>query len=436
MTDQLLLSRIDRLDENLGRVDSSLTRMREWQVQLQAAGQVARPVSDDYWNHLDMEVRRKFRDHRTELASLRKRVVTAPGGTAAGVQAENRDSWAAFVKVHEDSSRLFDECLDFIGGLAFRRTGLDDAGTCELADALILSVAREAYAESWNFLTVPSLREVAVKSRARLSRIRFPEWTVWTLPFTAYALGLEVIEEKPLSHFVAAQARAWPRRRVARRHVPVLTAEIFGAFVMGPAYGHAGLELRFDLANAYHEDEAHPAVSSRVHVVLRALRLMEAGSDRAWSDRVDALEDQWNAALSHAKPKGQMRDRQDALEGLVDAALPVMNTNLNLTAEYESGYWTEAKRLYTQWRRQARNSQALDALTGVPGNMTKPRDVLNAAWLLRAERPSDLVRIESAVSDMCAKLLPGVLNGHAASPGTGLGGPGGLGGQQPIPASP
>jgi hypothetical protein len=407
MTDELLVSRIDRLIENLQRVDNSLLRLQTWQVTLAKQGELT-ALADNMWGHLNKRVRNRFRDHKTS---------SSPG--------RRRNPWAAYAELERDSAQLFDECLEFIGGLAFRRTGLDDAGMCELADALILSCAQESYAVAWNFLTVPSLRDVVTKSRARLSRIRFPEWTVWTLPFTAYPLGHEVIEDRDMSPLIEDRVQRWPRRR-ARRHVHVLLAEIFGAYVMGPAYGYAGIQLRLDPADAFSNDAEHPAAASRVYVVLKALEMMNG----RWSDRVQTLRQQWSAALEAAKPSGRMPDSVETLDELVEAALAYFEGTLNNPhARYRQDLWLKAQRLAMTWGREARNSVQTDALSTDPPSLTGPRDVLNASWLLREARPRDTSRIETAATLMLRGLL-----------GAPSGGPGGLVGtgqasQQPIPAS-
>jgi hypothetical protein len=205
MTDALLLARIGSLDENLKRVDESLERLKTWQDDLERSGSSEDRVADALWHKIDMEVRRKFGNERTALDQLRNDL-------AAGKATQNgRNAWTRYSEVRDDCEQLFDECLEFIGALAFRRTGLDAKRMCQLADALILACALEAYAQSWTFLTVPSLRDVVTKSQLRLSRLRFPDWTVWTLPVIAYVLGLEVMTEQPVAELVDRRRKGWKR---------------------------------------------------------------------------------------------------------------------------------------------------------------------------------------------------------------------------------
>lgn len=402
MSDALLLARIGSLHENLARVDESLKRLRDWQTQLERA-QPGDRVAGDLWHTIDFEVRRKFALERKRLEKLRNDVQAANGGGATS----STDLWTRYARVRDESEQLFDECLEFIGALAFRRTGLDEERMCQLADALILALAREGYAQSWAFLTVPSLRDVLSKSRLRLSRIRFPEWTLWTLPVTAYALGHEVMAGQDVAELVAHGMDTWARQDVAGRHVPVLIADVFASYLMGPAYGHAAIRLRLDPSRAYSEDAKRPAEASRAHVVLATLRRMDARGDGDWKRQVTALGEQWDGSLAAARPTGSPPDSPAALDELVDEAVTHFGEALNLTAQYDAGAWNLAKGLYQRWRDEAQRSDAA-ALSDEPApdeQLLGARDVLNAAWLMRLDRPRDTTRIEQAATKMCRRIL-------------------------------
>ena len=399
MSDPLLLARIEVLDENLARVDESLKQLHAWQDDLERQNANETPLADDLWGYLELEVSRDARNKRKKLKQLQAQLLQ-PGANGAP------DAWATYAGLRDDSERLFEECLEFIGGLAFRRTGLDRARMCELADGLILRSARQALAQQWYFLTVPSLREVVTKSRIRLSRIRFPEWTLWTLPGTAHVLGHEIMAQQNAAEFISGRMEAWAREDVAERHVHALLADIFGAYVMGPAYGEACIRLRFDPSRAHAEDRDHPAESSRAHVVLETLARMSAcATQDAWKMQLTALRQQWSGALLAARPAGSPPDDPASLDELVDEALAHFDDTLNQVTEYGMQGWGETAQLYERWREQAENSQRPDALTIERIRFTEPRDVLNAAWLMRLERPADSNRVADAAGRMCRDLL-------------------------------
>jgi hypothetical protein len=402
MSDALLLARIDVLHENLGTVYASLKQLHAWQSELERQNQQEMPLVDDLWGYVEFEVSRDAKNKREELEELRSKLLRPDANGAS-------EAWAAYAELREDSERLFEECLEFIGGLAFRRTGLDRARMCELADGLILACARQALAQPWYFLTVPSLREVVTKSRIRLSRIRFPEWTLWTLPGTAHVLGHEIMAQQNAAEFISSRMEAWARKDVAERHVHALLADIFGAYVMGPAYGEACIRLRFDPSRAHAEDYDHPAESSRAHVVLATLTQMSACADQgAWKNQLTALREQWSAALLAARPAGEPPDAPESLDELVKEALVHFGRSLNEYTEYKMQGWAEAAQLYERWRGQAEKSESRDALTIERGRFTAPRDVLNAAWLMRLDDPADRRRVDrvaDAAGRMCRDLL-------------------------------
>jgi hypothetical protein len=413
--DTLLLSRIDSLDENLSRVDDALERLRHRHASPNAPAEDR--VAIDLWYMLDMEVRKRFERHQDALEALR----AAAAGAAPG--AEN--PWKTYARVREESERLFDECLEFIGALAFRHTGLDEDRMCQLADDVMFACAREAYGQPWTFLTVPSLRDVVTRSRLRLSRLRFPEWTFWTLPATAYVLGHEVLCEQKVASLVTDRMEGWARRDVARSHVPILIADVFAAYLMGPAYGHAAIRLRFDPSKAYAEDARRPAEASRAHVVLRTLECVPAyRTAEVWESQVKALHEQWDRALEAADPAGAPPDDPASLNELVEEALKHFDDQLSLMASYDQRSWHKAETLYDRWRGEAEASAAVDALSTEPTEqLLTARDVLNAAWLMRVDRPLDAARTERAASAMCRRVL---FVGDAPAGGPGL---------EPIPIS-
>jgi hypothetical protein len=104
------------------------------------------------------------------------------------------DAWRRYLRIYDDSRDIFGECLEFVGGLAIRSHQYDDQ-ICKLADELIRSCATESIGRRWESLTVPAAPDALAKTLARMVRLRFPDWTVWTLPFTAHEYGHVVVAE-------------------------------------------------------------------------------------------------------------------------------------------------------------------------------------------------------------------------------------------------
>jgi hypothetical protein len=193
---------------------------------------------------------------------------------------------------------------------------------------------------------------------------------------------------------------------------------------MGPAYGHAAIRLRFDPSRAYQEDGERPTEASRAHVVLETLARMDAhGNEAVWRAQVDELREQWSGAVEAAAPNGRWRDTCESLDELVSDAVEHFGYALNIRAEYSSRAWRRAEVLYDRWRRQAEDSAAEDALTTEPEDaFVTARDVLNAAWLMRIDRPDDMGRTEATATAMCRRVL---MTREA----------GGTQGQEPIPTT-
>src|SRR6185503_8084314 len=85
---------------------------------------------------------------------------------------------------YEESQEVFCECLEYIGGLALRDRGFDQR-ICDIGDHLIVSCAKDWNNLKWQSLTILAAQERLGQTMARIIRLRFPEWTIWTLPFTA-----------------------------------------------------------------------------------------------------------------------------------------------------------------------------------------------------------------------------------------------------------
>src|SRR4051812_24503867 len=122
--DPLLLSRLGTLASNIERVDEALSRLRAWDGDLHGGG-AGLGLRDDLWHNVDFQIRRRLRWQLAEVHRLHDRALTAGADGST-------DGWSAYASLHRESSALFDECLEFIGGVAFRRTGLDERGVLEL----------------------------------------------------------------------------------------------------------------------------------------------------------------------------------------------------------------------------------------------------------------------------------------------------------------
>lgn len=421
MIDPILMARLDVLDQNLARVEDSKSWMRSLRLQRFEA-------SDSLWAGYDKTIgqnartqRMKLQDIRDQLAEMDKKGVAEPD--------DLKMAWHSYSEIYEQSRAIFDECLTFIGGLTFRDQGLDER-ICEVADELIRDLALGSRGDVWQSLTVPTMNETANKTIARIIRLRFQEWTIWSLPFTAHEFGHVVMGDAPevqpwmnteverlvkgdaeLQQVLAAGAdpqareRATERaRRRAEHHLNEYLADAFATYTMGPAYACAVILLRFNPAAAYEDDLQHPADARRAHVVLGMLQLMDqqAGKPPPYRYVCEYLEKEWQETIDRAQPPSALvQAEKDSLRELVGRIGKRFYPLLLPAARYphtgDDG-WTVAQ----AWSQGWCEASARQPLTVGSGKL---RDVLNAAWLCRINNPQKVGEIAEAAQKLCDAII-------------------------------
>jgi hypothetical protein len=220
----------------------------------------------------------------------------------------SKEAWEKYRKIHEDSRDLFDECLELIGGLAIRDKGLGGR-ICEMADELIQSCAINSTGREWNSITVPAKEEALKDTLARIIRLRFPEWTVWSLPLTAHEFGHVITSESldliafikdqtnsKVEDYMARQglyseygmSKDWATRRI-ESHICEFIADAFATYTMGPAYAYAAILIRLN-PWTYQGDRSSPSDEERVQLVLSVLGdLMQKGILSLQGDKIEGM---------------------------------------------------------------------------------------------------------------------------------------------------
>ncbi len=415
MTVSFLEERVDALLSNLR---SAVASFVEWQQARQAAdSQTDERLSAGLWKKMEKQLGTELRTQIKRVGELQTQL------QQLGDEAEIETAWESFAKLQDKSSELFADYLQVVEGIAFRTTGVDEHGMCYIADQLIEKSALDWYGESWAFLTVPSVREAICRSPTGLSPIRFPEWTLWTLPFVAYVLGLEVVEEdaelQTLANSVSAPASPPedPAAGVAARAIDekrfrsVLIADAFATFVMGPAYACAAIRVRCDPGRAYIGRDSQPEPDVRAQLILATLREMNQEGGRVvdgnWQQVADDLQAGWLAAVEQAKaPKPPAHS---SLAGAIDARelVDLLDERLTLTARYTTAKWLQAQRLVQAWEAQLKDRHALTVPREADEPLTTLPDALNAAWLLRSRRPDSTEGLSDLGPALCKRILDG-----------------------------
>lgn len=319
-----------------------------------------------------------------DLEELSKAVV-------AGEEHE-ADLWAGLHALQADVDDLIAESLALLNGSALRqprgpgKPGLDD-GYCLLADAVIDELAARTPVGFWSSFTVLG-RSEEFSLLTRAISIRYPGASLWDLPVVAHELGhfvgplLAEEDGQRLQHPLQTLLEDVGDNAQMRSWLHELFADVFAAYMIGPAYGFTSVYLGFDPLRAGISDHTHPRTGVRVHAIASALRTLK-GANMGWA--ADEVEQVWRALVeaSEATPRDVAGDELDdwvpRLLGLLTTCLPV------------SGYagWMEAQRLRARLADQGSGSM-------VPtGSGMTLADVLNAAWLARLDAPTS-----SAVDDI------------------------------------
>jgi hypothetical protein len=377
MTDPILLARIDALSENLSRV-----KALDW-----------------YDNTPFLAERTQLRDQIEDTIALELRVRDEGLATLRrDVEAANpvpEEMWIRYKRLYDESQAIFTECLTFIGALAFRAMELDQkiwhVAACDVADELIRACARASIGD-WYSLTVPAPEEALTQTLARIIRLRFPEWTIWTLPLTAHEYGHVVAriarnERGTLLEHMQRTLRRGGHDVPEEQHLEELTADAFATLTMGPAYACAVIQLRLDPTRAWVTDALHPSEGQRAEVVLGTLkRMSNRGVTNPYRSTIDRLEEEWNA-VTNRFASGDPRPAASMTEAIVGAAWDSFGALLRASACYPATAanegWTKACHRSQQWRDALGNREELPSLAA---NSTL-RDVLNAAWIFRMTTP-------------------------------------------------
>jgi hypothetical protein len=436
MKDTVLLARIAALEQSL----EAMSEPEMWERKLE----LRKVLRAEIWRAVKGEIRKKTLVQSEKLESIRDALEeigdAADDDTAA--LAVLRNAWDDYATVGGECQAIFGECLEILGGLAFRDKVLDDR-LCQVADELINHCASEARVEP--SLTVPAREEARNKTFARIVRMRFPEWTIWNLPLTAHEYGHVLVDEKLMGMLVQpvtkrlVLAKAGPlRRRFADRegddnegepsetralyHIRLLTADAFATYTMGPAYAAATILLRLD-PSAGGIGSDYPADALRAYVVLRMLDKLDRAvrTDTPYKEVKEKLSAEWDVLDQRlGRPVVMTNPETDALTDFVDEAWQVFNRQFLPGTRYpyratpddaldEEG-WIVAQRYRDAWERVIEQGEGPDALAedrDAPAVTmhSKMRDVLNAAWFLRVFAPEHSASIAKLAQDTCTRIV-------------------------------
>src|ERR1051325_10655337 len=95
--------------------------------------------------------------------------------------------WNQLQEIRATIQSVFDQCLDYVGGIALRTWKLED-NICDVAESLVQYLNQGG---PWGSVAIVGEERSFddISKKTQLIRLRFPEWGVWSLSFTAYEFG-------------------------------------------------------------------------------------------------------------------------------------------------------------------------------------------------------------------------------------------------------
>lgn len=319
----------------------------------------------------------------------------------AGVPA----AWQNLRDIEDTARPLRREILEFLGGVLVKDRepaalagGTNGPSVRTLADDLLRDYAART-GVNWSAHTVVG-RDPFVEAHTDVIRVRFPDWSLWSLPLLAHEFGHLVAQATPRFR----QYQRSERREAARsmgdaaaaevaRQIEEFFADIFAVYTMGPAFACDAILLEFNPAEAYKPRGQHPTHAERVGVILQTLRAMnektrDASNPGQYSAIMELLAERWSSTLADTlvRPADETlfaRQRERSLAWGVEL-LAIIERSYRLGCGYVPERWVWAQKsaqhlvpLVTSVE-QLQQSIAADGL----GEL-RLLDLLNTLWYAR-----------------------------------------------------
>lgn len=283
-------------------------------------------------------------------------------------------AWRSYQKELPKAQAVFAEYVDFLAGVAVRDAGYDE-GICQTADEMVQEFAHSGDL-SWRSLTIPTRRQYLEVPKARMVRLGFPEWSLWTVPLSAYVWASIVVNNRTVFKKFLEELPG-DQRDVGR----VLLTDAVATSTMGPAYACALILIRLDPTDQRPMEGA--LAHSRAETVLAMLDQIadvSHGGD-AYRRIIGKLRDSWHRAFS--VPAG----------GVDSATMPSIPAIVAVAADrnFGSELGDDAWSRISMWAKDLRAGIQLQP-SDVQTTDT-PQVVLNAAWVARVQNIEPAVEL-------------------------------------------
>jgi hypothetical protein len=278
------------------------------------------------------------------------------------------------------AANLFGEILTLRTIEAVRSSG---GPLCLWADQLLRQLANST-------MPIPLLTTVADSEffgvASRIIRMRYPATSIWDLCILGHEFGHAFgplwyvsggLDDYPHRTFIKNRELGLGPPRVMDEYF----CDLLAVFLLGPAYVYTCILTRFNPERTG-DGETHPPDVRRAWWILRGLELLggmaEAGIRARYQAIADGLRIFWTEYCERSQP-ASLGD-ETKLELAVQSLFLKMSLNLPSAAYVDLG---KARGLQADFEEDKRlESRGLQI-----------RDLLNAAWLERAEKPAELEAI-------------------------------------------
>jgi len=436
MKDPILNARLDVLEQELILTNDQNT----WKEKLCLKKLV---IEDEdlfrEWNKFTGLVGDELEKQKEILKSIREKLKEIEPLSDSTAEQVLSQAWTDYGNALNRSQAVFREFLEFVGGLILRDKEFDSE-ICDVADELIKSCSRLVLTNT--SIAVPAARDALTTAAGLMVRVRFPEWTIWTLPFTAYEYGHVVLNElTKFTDLIATEVDKWLKqdpdfqtleadkqatqeskqllKKHAESYVKEFLADIFAAYMMGPAYVCSAILLRFDPVGSSVKDTERPDDIRRGFVVLEVLnRMNQESHSKPYTGVIEYLEDEWKGTKDRVKSSAKLEAWEEArLKALVDGWKG--SKFYKLTKYPDSGQldgWNFAAQWAQEWLTQLSNGIYQLKPPQKITHLSKLRDVLNAAWFCRIPDPgnpnsltgissgAEVDSVERAARSLCAEI--------------------------------
>jgi len=346
-------------------------------------------------------------------------------------QVDLQQQWKSFQKgADNESQRIFTEYVEFLGGLALRDTGFD-TGISHVAEEL---VQRYSAKRKWlDPIAIPTHQQAVVMTLSRIIRVTFPDWTIWSLPSTAFEFW-HVVAQKDLEGNLNSALRMLTKHAddTVEPWFNNCMADAFATYTMGPAYAFFAILLLLNPLSPFTGVQRLPvekgrqaeedakldlggtcvADEVRAHAIFQMLECMDSKASEAapaYNGVREQLMSAWNDAVTQigVKPSDEERKQIDIDKNRATVLVQALWNTLTESnaAPFTVDVWNEI-----QTSTASKPSWVKQILEDCVDNIELPvgaelRHVLNAAWLARVDEGRDPKRDITGAADKLAQRI-------------------------------